>query len=143
MTKGDLSAPNQPKILRPADQMSLLGDDTQGHHNNQPARRAKARSKPQLREPSKAPEPNYDPDTLDLFSDQNLGQTSAREMPQLSQPDRPLPKTSCKNLSVRAHRPQMSGAIVASSDVKALLHDLQEIEQLLSESDSVDEDRDL
>jgi hypothetical protein len=143
MTQCKPTTDQKRKALRRSDQMSLLDDD---FHQTQQKTSLKPRKAPQKKTIPKsppAPEPNYDPDTLDLFLDQNfLGAGPPCEGAKIQPRSSNLQKLSPESANHSQNSP-VANLETAAVDLQALLRELNDIRQMLDGGDSNHEDRDL
>ena len=143
MTQSKPTADQKRRALRRSDQMSLLDDDIHQPPNHKPPKPSKARLKKKSPKTPPAQEPNYDPDTLDLFLDPTFRNT---DPPSDGDEIQPLPSNP-QNLDPEPNNHNQASPVsnleTAAIDLQALLKELSDIQQMLEAGEPNHEDRDL
>jgi len=131
------------KTLRRTDQMSLLDDDVPQPEQNQAPRTRKGRPKKSLSKDTHPPEPNYDPDTLDLFFDQNFFNNDPSSSHSKLQAIKEADQKPSLTAAEQGQELPVGTRKINAIDVQTLLRDLTDIRQLLNTKAPDSEDRDL
>ncbi len=104
---------------------------------------AKAAQKKTLSKDTHPPEPNYDPDTLDLFFDQNFFNNDPSSSHSKLQAIKEADQKPSLTAAEQGQELPVGTRKINAIDVQTLLRDLTDIRQLLNTKAPDSEDRDL